>query len=198
MFNKANLSVSQIAMKNNSWRGQTTGVCFTPKYTAATDGQALMLVTTPRNAPVEEYPQILGESVIEDFEPFMISREDAEKIIKTIPKQHGMPILENAAILKTDNGDAVFVTTDLSSVNKTTVKKMDGKFPRITAVSPKGKPTIKLGMTVELLHNLLGAMKKAGAVGITLEIWDDKSAMRVKGNVGDNQKAWALIMPRAM
>ena len=199
MFNKANLSVSQIAMKNNSWRGKTTGVCFTPKYTAATDGKALMLVTTPRNAPIEDYPKIEGETVIKDFEPFMISREDAEKIVKTIPKgQPHVPILSNVGVLKTDNGDAAFVTTDFSSVNKTTARKMERKFPRITAVSPKGKPKIKFGMTLDLLSNLLGAMKKAGAEAVTLEVWDDKSAIRIKANVGDNQKAWALIMPRSM
>ena len=199
MFNKANFSVAGVAEKERTWRGRRCGVNFAPKYTAATDGKVLMLITTPRNAPVKEYPQIPGESVIEDFEPFMISREDAEKIVKTIPKgQPRVPILSNVGVLKTDNGDAAFVTTDFSSVNKTTARKMEGKFPRITAVSPKGKPKIKFGMTLDLLSNLLGAMKKAGAEAVTLEVWDDKSAIRIKANVGDNQKAWALIMPREM
>ena len=199
MFNKANFSVAGVAERERAWRGSRCGVNFAPKYTMATDGKVLMLVTTPRNAPIEDYPKIEGETVIKDFEPFMISREDAEKIVKTIPKgQPRVPILSNVGVLKTDNGDAAFVTTDFSSVNKTTARKMEGKFPRITAVSPKGKPKIKFGMTLDLLSNLLGAMKKAGAEAVTLEVWDDKSAIRIKANVGDNQKAWALIMPRAM
>jgi len=198
MFNKANFSVASVAERERTWRGSRCGVSFAPKYTAATDGKVLMLVTTPRNAPIEDYPNIEGETLIKDFEPFMITREDAEKIIKTIPKAQSIPILSNVGVLKTDNGDVAFVTTDLSSVNKTTAKKIDEKFPRITAVTPRGKPKIKFGMTLDLLSNLLGAMKKAGAEAVTLEVWDDKSAIRIKANVGDNQKAWALIMPRAM
>jgi hypothetical protein len=194
MYNKANFSVAGIADKSGRGSYRRFGVNFTPKCTMGTNGQALMLVTTPRNAPVAEFPVIQGEMVIDTFAPFMISREDAEGIAKTIPKSR-MPILENAGVLKSDNGDAIFVTTDLSCVKKTAARKIEGRFPGIGQISPKGKPVIKFRMGVELLSNLLGAMKKAGAVNVSIEAWDDKSAVRIKANVGAYQKAWALIMP---
>ena len=195
MINRANLEVSEIIQKNKSY----AGVYILPRYTWATDGYRLMLVTNPRFSE-DNFPATKdGEKPVKVNEMIVISKEDAEKVKKAIPKKFSMPIFKNAALLKPENGSVRFLTTNLQDEQIITAPKLNVKPPKLRSAFPRRKPTLSLMFNINLLAPLLNAISKvlcdSNIPVVKIDVWDEETPLRIKAKNESGQKVYALIMP---
>lgn len=167
MYNKENFTVAKIASKDSTRYNLNSIYCH-PKFTVGCDGRMLMIITSPKSmsgvigAPsVDEMPIPTDGELTDKFEPFILNLDDAKKVEKSIPKKSSLPILHHVALLKSDNGNAKFFTTDLQSQNITVSKKIDGEYPQFGKVLPKGRPIKTIRVQTKLLKTLVEAIEAA-------------------------------------
>ncbi len=198
MYNKENFLVGKAACKDRGRYNLNSIYCH-PKYTVGCDGHRLMIVTTPK-MDIAEMPIPEGGELTDKFEPFILALNDAKKIEKTIPKKVTLPILQYVALVKSDNGNAKFFTTDLQSQNITVSKKIEGEYPQFGKTFPKGKPIASIKVDTNLLRTLLEAMEDAqgsrSVPDVIIEIRTNEGPIVLKTNNPDTgQKITAILMP---
>ena len=197
MYNKENFTVGNVSSKNRGRYNLNSIYCH-PKYTVGCDGHRLMIVTAPK-MDIAEMPIPENGELIDKFDPFILDLNDSKKIEKSIPKKSVLPILQYVAILKSDNGNAKFFTTDLQSQNITVSRKIEGEYPQFGKTFPKGK-AVSIRVDTSLLKGLIEAIEDAQGYTknpyVDIEIRDDKLPIVLKSrNTNTGQKITALLMP---
>ena len=193
MYNKANLEVATII--ENSYR---FGVVFEPEQTWATNGEALIKITTPLEK-LEDFPELSGKQELSN--QIQIEKEDAFKIKKMIPKKACMPILKNIVFTGIENGLAKFATTDLSTATEIKARIKEGKPPDPASIYPETAPVFSICFNVDLLLTVLKIIKEAKenksyAKKIKIDFWDKDKVARIQAKNSDTeQEIEAGIMP---
>jgi len=200
MYNKENFAVGKVASKDQYKQNLNSIYCH-PKFTVGCSGPALMIVTTPK-MDIEEMPSPQNEELVDKFEPFILDLNDAKKVEKSIPKKTSLPLLSHVAILKSENGNAKFFTTDLQSQNITVSRKIDGEYPQFGKVFPKGKPIKTMRFDTRLLKTLIDAIESAqgspNTPHVDIDIYDNGNegvVMFKSNNIDTGQRITALLMP---
>jgi hypothetical protein len=200
MYNKENFAVAKVASKDEQ-RYRINSIYCHPKYTVGCDGYALMIVTAPK-VDIKEMPTPSEGELTDQFKPFILELEDAQKIEKSIPKKVDIPILKHVAVIKSEdkNAFAKLFTTDLQIQNIIVSKKVEGEYPQFGKVLPKGKPVKTIRVQTKLLRNLLSAIEEAQGPAkmpyVDLQIYDDEEGpIRLSScNQNTNQKITAVLM----
>jgi len=197
MYNKENFTVGNISSKNRTRYNLNSIYCH-PKYTVGCDGHRLMIVTAPK-MDIADMPIPENGELTDKFDPFILDLNDSKKIEKSIPKKSVLPILQYVAILKSDNGNAKFFTTDLQSQNITVSRKIEGEYPQFGKTFPKGK-AINIRLDTSLLKGLIEAIEDAQGYTKTpyvdIEIRNGELPIVLKSkNANTNQKITGLLMP---
>jgi DNA polymerase III sliding clamp (beta) subunit (PCNA family) len=199
MLNKHNLSIANLTSKDAS-RYALGGILVSPKRTAATDGHCLMVVDTPELS-VQDFPAVDGVTPADDFTPFILPRDEALNLAKSLPKKTALPILRSAAVCRESdaNGQAVFATSDMTSAQVFRPKKLEGTFPNIDMLIPDAdKATLKIQFNPNLLISVLKELAPMAGDRlpyVTLSFTDKCSPVRIDVTSEQGQHAIAVIMP---
>lgn len=122
----------------------------------ATDGGALLRVEAPRQK-VEDFPAIPGLEA-GNLDAGIIPADTYAKFLRANKaKRDRLPILANVAV-SMQNGDRHSVTlafTDLENPTVTRTPLVEGPFPNVDTVIPKGDPVATFSVDPVLLANLL-------------------------------------------
>lgn len=203
MLNKHNLNVAEFATKEES-RYTLSAIQVTPEATIATDGHRLVHVTTPKEDPAN-FPQVNGVHPTREFTPFLLHRDHALKILKTLPSKSVFPILKYAVIgtESEDNGRAVIATVgDLDNPQVFQPRKLDGKFPDWTLILPKKENAV---MAIAVNGRYLATLAKAAAEftedtrneQITLYLYGPNKQFLIEALNSDTGQVWTgIIMPQ--
>lgn len=195
MLNKANLQIAELACKEES-RFTLNGILVTPQETVATDGHILARVTTPK---VEgDFPDVPGCTRTEQFEPFVLDSKTAKEIIRLIPRNPTLPILEHVSVgSEGSNGTAALAVTDLDRTRVFLPKKLTGKFPDFSVIFPKKPAEYVVAFNCDLLIAALKQVRRfighASACAV-LEIHGPQSPL-VISTENDGQRMDVLLMP---
>ena len=138
LYNKKQLEIVKYASKDLT-RQVLTGLYVDGNTTVVTDGHKIIAVKSEPK-PQEDWPANSIPWKKKDASPFIISKEQVEKALKNIPKNHCLPILKNVAIGKVDNNEGkkelACQTTDLDNTDKVEGREIDGTFPDFKQVIP--------------------------------------------------------------
>ena len=203
LLNKHNLAIADLASKDES-RYTLTAIRVTPKWTATTNGHYLVTVTLPKLKD-SQFPRIDGFNPTNGTTPpFLLHRDDALAIGKSIPRKQSIPVLETAAIGATADGKIQVAVTDLDSPKLTVPRKMDGQFPNIDAVIPNGeKRTLRIGLDAAYLAKLAKSALatcdngRRHEVTICCDFIDAQSAVKMTATNPETEQEWmAVLMPK--
>jgi len=199
MYNKNNLEIYKVASKDET-KVILGGVYFTGDSTVATDSSLLMEVSVPKQN-IEDFP-IVGEELVDVHEPFILEAKAVRDLIKDIPKNSSLPILENIVVAKNkDKGVASLVTTDLSITNVHKVRKIIGEYPKHKQLFPEEEPAIKLRLDPQLLKKVAELYCKTLEAGSSIEIFVHKSINKPiefrAFNTETKQEIKALLMQKS-
>jgi len=197
MYNKNNLEVYKIVSKERC-EGVLSGVLFTGEATVATDTHLLIEVSTPNNQDIEDYPTS-KEYIINEHKPFVIKADVVKNLIKDIPKNSSLPILENIVVAKSDDEEvASLVTADFTTVNVHKVKKLTGNYPDYKQLFTKEDPKTTIRLSPELLKKIAEFYCKTleAKSYIDVLIYDEDKPVEFRGeNTVTEQEIRALLMP---
>lgn len=201
MLNKQNLSIHQFTSKS-SIRPELEGIYISPKETVATDSIVLARIQIPK-VNISDFPVIKkGKKPLEKFKPFILPKKEAEKILKLIPADPVLPILENVALMKRGKDVVEFAITDLQGISCLESNTIEGNFPNYKDLLPKKGRQIKVVLNPQLLKKVVNFVNEFtdGAIPIVeLEIPVEKNApIRFnceRGTGDDKQKAEIILMP---
>ncbi len=197
------MNVAEFATKEES-RYALSAIHVTPEATIATDGHRLVHVTTPKEDPAN-FPAVSGVHPTREFTPFLLHRDHALKILKTLPSKSVLPILKHAVIgsESEDNGRAVIATAgDLDNPQVFQPRKLDGKFPDWTLILPKKENAL---MAVAVNGRYLATLAKAAAEftedtrneQITLYLYGPNKQFLIEALNSDTGQVWTgIIMPQ--
>jgi len=192
LYNKLNLAVAKIASTNDS-RPELASVLFTKDKTAATDSFRLIEITVDNSVRVEDYPKIEGKDVIKEITPFLVSAK-ALKEIKPV-KSKTMPILNYVAITFADDKQVEFSATNLETVERKMLRKVEGTFPEYEKVIPTDEPKAKITLNANYLLDVLAILAEVNKQGtVEIEFYEDGKPLLLKASNG-SQSARALVMP---
>ena len=137
IYDKASFAVRHAASKEVD-RYALQGIRFEKDKTVATDRRVLAII----DAVPADVAEGLPEAVTPTFkEPFTIESGDSARIASMIPKLRFKRNLEVVTVQQgKDDTKVTFTSTNLSAVDKTEVRKLEGMFPDHVAIIPKGKP----------------------------------------------------------
>lgn len=202
VFNKTNLNVSKLCDISR----QYLGLHVTNNYTEATDGHIAVRVEALKQGP-EDMPGCPGkfdQSPIEEDFNVMISRDNAAKLLKSLPKSPALPIIDGKTWVYSNDKEMIgFSMTDLESWNPLIVRKEDAKFPDIDACLPKED---KQGFEITLDANILSKLANFYASNCKNSIklifhkdenggMDPSGIIMFQGETEDQQAVSSLLMP---
>lgn len=196
LINKHNLSVATCATKE-ARRYPMHAILVTPEETAATDGRILATVTTPKKVAPENFPAVPG------FTPggqkaVLLDAEAAKAIAAAIPHYAALPILENAAVSVSEDGNAMVAVTDLDNPRVFYQRKIEGQFPNYKSLLD-AKKTLRIGFNPDYLMtvaNLAKSISQGPEPCVILEFDGPTDVMRFTAtNTDTEQKLIGLLMP---
>lgn len=148
-------------------------------YAEAADGFAILRIPLEKGVEDKDFPVTpgAGKNTIKEA---LIPRHSLNEAIKSIPSKTAgwLPIVGNVRVTGS-NGNIVLSTTDTETSHDLVVKPYDDTFPDIDHLIPKHrrhgeKGTMVLALRIEILEQLVAAVKGLEAHGIRLQI--DKPA----------------------
>lgn len=193
LLNPKAVKAAAACVSDDPCRPALQGVHVQDGKLQATDGHiALTLTETPMRP--EDFPAVSGFS--HDIPPCIIRPKDLTDALKGIPKRTLIPVLQRLAIGRNGNPNAFeLVTTDLDTVNRATVRPIEGPYPNLEQVTPKTAPVFVTGLTVAVVLKLFKALQAAGVEFVRLELHDPMKAMTLHGTGADMLQADAILMP---
>jgi len=159
MLSKDNLKIIDFAGNEKTPRGEIRGLYISPKETCATDGFTLARVQTSK-LEREEIPKFEGKKVNFDFKPFILPREETEKLLKIFPKTAEFPVLEHIFLLKQTPDWIEFGSTDLGSINIVKCRTIEGEFPNYKQVLERKGRHIKILLNIDFLFKISKFLKE--------------------------------------
>ena len=162
----------------------------------ATDGHCAVIVP-PCDADSSQFPQ-KGEASPE-YVPsasFILPTAAAVSALKSIPRGRmigTLPILAHVAVVNV-NGTVDMQTTDLDTVNNLSARPIDGTFPILENVWPKGEPTLTVHFDLDLIVQVCAALSEMApdknSAAATFRFHKADSAVEI-----ERDGIRALIMP---
>lgn len=196
MFNKQNFIIKDFCAKN-SVRPELNGIFVEPNRTTATDSVCLLSVSKPK-ASIADYPKVPDKPApLENFKPFILPSQDAEIILKTLPKKASLPILEHAVIYKTTPETAEIGITDLQSNQTITPKVIQGEYPKFQDIMVERGGFTEILINPEFLQKIgkFFSQFTDGYKGITMKIpKEPDTPIRFYAKT-EMQEATAILMP---
>jgi len=177
------------------------GVHITPDGSGiATDGHILFKHTPDELSDPKDYPAIEGVNLTDEtpLQPFTLSSDSIQALLKAIPKKSHLPILSNIALdtkATNNNSSAVMAVTDLETSQVFKPKKIEGDYPDYEKVIPSETPKVVIGFIVETLTKALQTMKALDIKTFAMEITDPKSAVKITPQDEIDGKTLGVIMP---
>jgi DNA polymerase III sliding clamp (beta) subunit (PCNA family) len=173
MFTKENLIVKNHVSND---RNTIDKVYFHPKYTVATDGYSLLLVTSVRSGQAR-------------FTPFQMSHDQIESLSKLRP--------ESMLVESIDRNEVKFKVNEEAGVS---CKKENEDYPRIFETFPKQKPKITIRLNTKFLLNIITSIKMAQGRDkypyVDIDIYGEEKVVRFRGeNKNTKQTIVGLLMP---
>ena len=201
MLNKHNFAIAKLAPKDASTKYTLTGIRVTPDGTAVTDGHMAVTVSaTPTMA--SEFPLVNGSVPVDDFEPFIMRRADAEEVAKQAPKKQTMAVLDHVGIgaETTHNGHVQILTTDITSPQTRNFKKAACAFPDLARVTPDLAESVSAvyvnaDQLVAILQQVQKFHGKARAKGVKIRLFGSDRVLRVDAKNEQGQKFMGILMP---
>ena len=183
-------------------------VRITPEYTEATDGHvAVRVLNEPNGIAPEDFPKVDGcdpTVTFPNYEPgeggklpgFLLPVGAAKKITKAIPTNGKLPCLRRVAF---DPVAESFAVTDLETPTTYRPREVEGTYPNVDAIWPKGEPVLTVAFNAKILGPVLAFMAEHTEKGqhkIELDLYDPNSAMVVRAIDEDTrQEMKAIVMP---
>lgn len=194
ILNKQILGACLVASKDEN-KPALSSVLIKDNHAIATDGYRLIDIELPKLNP-KELPNM---GIYEDMAEALLDSQGLKKALTKIPKKTELPILENTWTVKGTMENTVnFVSTDLDTIENTTVKTRDVKeYPHYEKIIPVQGDNLKAKVTVsvELMINQLQAFLKAGADLVTLEIREPLNPIGMYAKNSPETKISGLLMP---
>lgn len=192
MLNKFNLGIQKFT---SNQRTEISGIYVSPREVCATNGYMLMRVQLPKFNP-KDYPKLENERVLTGFKPFILPKEEADKILSNLPRQKEMPILENAVILKQKDNLVEFGISDLTSFNKIKTITTEGEFPRYKEILVKKGRHIRISVNPKFLKTIAEFFSKfSNQITIEFPVEKEKPIHFLGENKETGQKVESLLMP---
>ena len=200
MYNKHNFNIVRALPGNARYYA---GMLVEPKATVLTDGHALVKVTTPKG-DVAEYPG--AENALQEFEPFVISRENAQAAGDLAPKGPGrvvFPILKNV-ILTGSNGTKKWAWGLPTERKELVCEEQDQKFPKYEDIISQKKPVNTIVFDGKLLAPLVKFLtdlattstKTQAPIMFSLYDKEGKVGMKIEAkNTDTGQLGTVVVMP---
>lgn len=163
---------------------------FEDDKSVSSDGKLLMIVPY-QPEPMSEFPGTVeprpGDGITEGVN---IPLASVEKVAKMLPKRQTRPILENAMLHGVTNGETVFSTTDLDTVNDMTVQNGEQQFPDVgrTLSEIEANDGQPMCLQLSVLEKLIKALKKAQATAVVLVPGKPEAAIRFEAR---HDEKWA-------
>lgn len=150
--------------------------------------------------PHEDFPVIKGMAESPDYTPdkTLVTANTATKVLKNLPKNKNLPIVNNALIEVDKDGNVSFGLTDLDSSIVVRQRKEEGEYPDTTTYITKDEPKAKADVNAKYLQKIVGALNEflnshgTGRVEIALHGPENAVIFRCKK---DDATMTALIMP---
>jgi hypothetical protein len=199
LYNKNNFAVSKVASKEESRPYNINCVRFEKGKTIATDGHRLVIMTTPEDMSVDDFPVIPNSKgqMITDLNGGVSLPVESIKEFKFNKPNKGMPIL-NCTVL-TRNGNDKFITinhTDLETTRQSECRVIESNFVDYNQVLPKTAPIAVIGLNAGYLKDICeiaqGLQGKDAA--IKLSVYDKFHPQLIECD-GAGQIMTAVIMP---
>lgn len=200
MLNKRNFQVAEFCSKEES-RYTLQGIQVTPNETVATDGHKLVWVSS---APFESksFPVVQGMTACDTFTPFVLAKETASTVAKSIPKKTTIPVLTCAgicdALTPNEPSTRMIAVTDLQSPQVWQTVPLSGTFPNWQAVMPRWeKATSRITLNAEYLAQIakFAAQFNDRTHAVTLSFYGEDNAVRFDASDGEGQAMTAVCMP---
>lgn len=198
MLNKNNLNIAKLASKEDS-KYTLAGILVTPQNTVVTDGVVLFVVANSA-LDVAEFPKVGDAQAIGDYKSFILSSETALNILKVLPKNEPIPLLNHAAVVAVQESEtgtiATIITTNLETSNRFDAHCTSGTFPMWEAVLPDpDKAKLTLTVDAKRLISLLQQFVFAESPAVTMKIYDAEHAIRLDGVSDEGQHLTGVLMP---
>lgn len=199
MLNRHNFAILPFVSKEQS-RYTLNALQVTKDATIATDGHRLGWVSVSK-CKSENYPVVanVGKPT-DDFAPFLLERDTAVKIAKSIPSKESIPALNHAAVSQeTVDGEVktTITATDLENTAIHPIRKFSGMFPQYQNVIPKlesAKFQITLSaaylMEIAKAFNSFNERDKAVLISFT----DAESPVRFDARNQETEQAMTVVL----
>ena len=201
VFNKTNLNVSKLCDTSRHY----LGLHVTNNYTEATDGHIAVRVEAMKQDPSDMpgCPGEINQSPIEEDFSVIISKDNAVKLLKSLPKSRLPAIDQKTWVYSNDKEMIGFSMTDLESWTPLILRKEEAKFPDIDACLPKEN---KQGFEITLDANILSKLANFYASNCKNSIKlifhkqengdpDPQGIIMFQGETEDDQTVSSLLMP---
>lgn len=194
LLNKANLQCVIPAVSDEQSRYTLRAVNVTKTHTEATNGHMLIRVSLPEQKP-GNFPVVEGFNA-NGFEKGLLPVETAKAVLKAMPKERHMPILNHAAI-SSHEGQVQIAVTNLKSPQVFQPVTVSGQFPNSDSlVELVTKQEVKATVTLnpEYLEALAKSAKQFGARSVKIEVRAEDKAVSMTAT-NDGQTWYGLLMP---
>lgn len=197
LFNKSNFNITDFCAKSST-RPELEGIFVQPTKTIATNSFILIEVSTLKGLDINEFPAIPNKPKPKtNFKPFILSSNEAQKLIKPLSKKQDIPILENAVILQSQDDFVEIGTTDLQSYNGIYCKPIQGEFPQVNDILVERGKFVEINVNPEYLVKIgkfySQFLKGTKTLKIKVPV-NPNEPIRFYGKT-ENQDATALLMP---
>ncbi|MEN6532206.1 MAG: hypothetical protein ABFD89_00990 [Bryobacteraceae bacterium] len=201
MFTKYNFKIASLLPSSAGDRhANFSGLYVSPERTIETDGHQMVIVTRPESqSNLFSSPDGLEDA--EYFTPFVMDRDTAIKLAKSMPKRDkdapelGMALVDVHTEAESDS--TVAITED---VRRVICKSAKGNAERFPMPEPILKPDDAARFEVRLSPDILAPLFQlfqgfCAFPSITIRLYDQYDPVQITAEGNDGQKMAALVMP---
>ena len=180
-------------------------VVIEPKTAYASDTYMIVKLDYEPKHDVKEYPRMqgMGEPK-EEFEQFLLHKNNVQNLAKTKAKKQTIPILFDTLGVVTEQNEnkTIVCNTDLSTQNTQAAFQNVGKYPIIDswvngAFDDKDRAYVTI--TVDLMQKLFTALNDMGFKRVEMGVSKNnkKAAVTFTSKTIDDEKLTAILLPFA-
>lgn len=196
LLNKHNFTTKNF-IDSTSQNPEIRGILINSKETVATDGYSLIKVQKSQDN-FNEFPKVQKRKPLKEFPAFILPKEEMERLLKLLPKQQSMSVLENVSILKKTKDYVEFGITDLANQSVIKSRIIQGTYPEYQKLFTKKGRHIKISVNpifLKRIADFFTAFNDKVIPQIEIEIPIDPTAPIHFSGEKNKQKATALLMP---
>lgn len=201
MFTKHNFKIaSLLPSSTEDLPPSFSGLYVSPERTIETDGHQMVIVTRPESQPgLFSSPDGLEDA--EFFTPFVMDRDTAIKLAKSMPKrdkdapERGMAMVD--VHTEAESESTVAITEDIRRVICKSAKGNAERFPMPEKLlKPDDEARFEVRLSPDILAPLFQIFQGFCAFpSVTIRLYDQNDAVQITAEGNDGQKMTALVMP---